>query len=87
MCSSDLGCPHAPGASGNAATEDLAFMLQAMGCDAGLDLGALLALRARLVSWIPGEPTHGSLWRAGLPLVLPPQAATPSLPQDQGQPA
>ena len=61
------GCPHAPGASGNAATEDLAFMLQAMGCQTGIDLDALLALRARVASWIVGEPTHGALWRAGLP--------------------
>jgi hydroxymethylglutaryl-CoA lyase len=81
------GCPHAPGASGNAATEDLAFMLQAMGCDAGLDLDALLALRARLVAWIPGQPTHGSLWRAGVPRVLPPHAKSAPLPHDQGLPA
>jgi hydroxymethylglutaryl-CoA lyase len=61
------GCPHAPGASGNAATEDLAFMLESMGCDTGIDLGALLALRERVVGWIVGEPTHGALWRAGVP--------------------
>ena len=61
------GCPHAPGASGNAATEDLVFMLEAMGCATGIDLNALLALRQRLVGWIPGEPTHGTLWQAGLP--------------------
>lgn len=61
------GCPHAPGASGNAATEDLAFMLAAMGIDTGLDVDALLALRAKVSGWIEGEPTHGALWRAGLP--------------------
>lgn len=61
------GCPHAPGASGNAATEDLAFMLAAMGMDTGLDIPALLALRAKVTGWIDGEPTHGTLWRAGLP--------------------
>ncbi|MBS0406352.1 MAG: hydroxymethylglutaryl-CoA lyase [Proteobacteria bacterium] len=61
------GCPHAPGASGNAATEDLAFMLAAMGIDTGLDIAALLALRERVAGWIAGEPTHGALWRAGLP--------------------
>ena len=61
------GCPHAPGASGNASTEDLAFMLAAMGIDTGLDIPALLALRARVAAWIEGEPTHGALWRAGLP--------------------
>jgi hydroxymethylglutaryl-CoA lyase len=61
------GCPHAPGASGNAATEDLAFMLAACGVATGLDIEALLALRQQLTDWLPGEQTHGALWRAGLP--------------------
>lgn len=61
------GCPQAPGASGNATTEDLVFMLEAMGCDTGISLPALLELRRRVVDWIPGEATYGSLWRAGLP--------------------
>ena len=61
------GCPHAPGASGNAASEDLAFMLQACGVKTGIDIEKLLALRAKVVGWLPGEPTHGALWRAGLP--------------------
>ncbi len=69
------GCPHAPGASGNAATEDLAFMLEAMGIDTGLDLAALLALRAQVAGWLEGEPTHGSLWRAGLPPTFATRAA------------
>jgi hydroxymethylglutaryl-CoA lyase len=61
------GCPHAPGASGNASTEDLAFMLEAAGVRTGLDIEALLRLRAQVAGWIDGEPTHGALWRAGLP--------------------
>jgi hydroxymethylglutaryl-CoA lyase len=61
------GCPHAPGASGNATTEDLAFMLHAMGHATGIDLPALLALRAQVATWLGDEPTHGTLWRAGLP--------------------
>lgn len=61
------GCPHAPGASGNASTEDLSFMLAAMGIDTGMNVNALLALRAKVAGWIDGEPTHGALWRAGLP--------------------
>jgi hydroxymethylglutaryl-CoA lyase len=69
------GCPHAPGASGNAATEDLAFMLEACGVDTGLDLPALLALRARVAGWLDGEATHGALWRAGLPGNFKPAAA------------
>lgn len=61
------GCPHAPGASGNAASEDLAFMLTGMGIETGIDLDRLLALRARVAGWLAGETLHGTLWRAGLP--------------------
>ncbi|TFZ06288.1 hydroxymethylglutaryl-CoA lyase [Ramlibacter henchirensis] len=64
------GCPHAPGASGNVATEDLAYMLASMGISTGLDFDALLALRGKLARWLEGEPLHGSLWRAGLPKTM-----------------
>jgi hydroxymethylglutaryl-CoA lyase len=64
------GCPHAPGASGNASTEDLAYMLASMGIDTGIDLDRLLELRARVAAWLEGEPTHGTLWRAGLPKTM-----------------
>ena len=69
------GCPHAPGASGNAASEDLAFMLAASGVDTGIDLPALLALRQKVVGWLAGEPTSGTLWRAGLPKTMAAVAA------------
>lgn len=61
------GCPYAPGASGNAASEDLAFMLARMGYDTGLDLDAMLALRAEVARELAGESLGGTLWRAGLP--------------------
>lgn len=61
------GCPHAPGASGNSVSEDLAFMLASMGYDTGIDIAQLLELRNKITSWIEGEETHGNLWRAGLP--------------------
>ncbi len=61
------GCPHAPGASGNVATEDLAYMFASMGVATGLDVERLLALRARVAGWLDGEALHGSIWRAGLP--------------------
>lgn len=61
------GCPHAPGASGNVSTEDLAFMLERMGVDTGLDVPALLALRQRVAGWLVGETLHGALWRSGIP--------------------
>jgi hydroxymethylglutaryl-CoA lyase len=61
------GCPHAPGASGNASTEDLAYMLGSMGLHTGVDLKGLLALRADVARWLEGEALHGALWKAGLP--------------------
>jgi hydroxymethylglutaryl-CoA lyase len=64
------GCPHAPGASGNVATEDVAYLFASMGVSTGLDFDALLALRARLAQWLDGEPLHGSIARAGLPKTM-----------------
>ncbi|MGN6581482.1 MAG: hydroxymethylglutaryl-CoA lyase [Bordetella sp.] len=64
------GCPHAPGASGNIATEDLAYMLASMGCATGLDNARLLSLRADAAQWLAGETLHGAVWRAGLPSTL-----------------
>jgi hydroxymethylglutaryl-CoA lyase len=64
------GCPHAPGASGNVATEDLAYLFASMGVPTGLDFDALIALRGRIAGWLDGEPLHGALWRAGLPRTL-----------------
>ena len=61
------GCPHAPGASGNASSEDLAYMLADMGIDTGIDIEALLALRAKVAGWLQGETLRGALWQAGVP--------------------
>jgi hydroxymethylglutaryl-CoA lyase len=65
------GCPHAPGASGNASSEDLAFMLADMGIATGIDISRLLALRAKVAQWLEGETLHGSLWLSGLPKTFP----------------
>jgi len=62
------GCPFAPGASGNIVTEDLVFMLEAMGLRTGIDLGGLIEVRRSLAQWLPGEPVYGFLADAGLPL-------------------
>jgi hydroxymethylglutaryl-CoA lyase len=62
------GCPFAPGASGNIVTEDLVFMLQAMGYDTGIDLPKLLKVREILRAALPGEPLYGFTPDAGLPL-------------------
>jgi hydroxymethylglutaryl-CoA lyase len=69
------GCPHAPGASGNVSTEDLAFMLDSMGKDTGIDLERLLVLRAKVARWLEGETLHGALARAGLPKTYAARAA------------
>lgn len=60
------GCPHAPGASGNVATEDLVFMLEEMGFDTGIDLEGLIAAQRRLAELLPGQPLYGKLAGAGL---------------------
>ncbi len=69
------GCPHAPGASGNVVTEDVAWMFASMGVPTGLDIGRLLALRRQVGHWLEGEPLHGTIWRAGLPRTLAGAAA------------
>lgn len=61
------GCPFAPGASGNIVTEDLVFMLEAMGLNTGIDLNKLLAVREILREAIPDEPLYGFTSEAGLP--------------------
>ena len=62
------GCPFAPGASGNIVTEDLVFMLEAMGLRTGIDLAALLEVRRILREALPGEELYGFTPDAGLPL-------------------
>jgi hydroxymethylglutaryl-CoA lyase len=62
------GCPFAPGASGNIVTEDLVFMLQAMGYETGIDLAKLLKVREIVAGALPGEPLYGFTPDAGLPL-------------------
>jgi hydroxymethylglutaryl-CoA lyase len=69
------GCPHAPGASGNVATEDLVFMLEEMGFDTGVDLDALIEAQRRLAELLPGRTLHGKLAAAGLTKNYPSHAA------------
>jgi hydroxymethylglutaryl-CoA lyase len=57
------GCPYAPGASGNVATEDMAAMLTAMGIETGVDLAALVAA-SRFAEEIIGRPLEGRYRRA-----------------------
>jgi hydroxymethylglutaryl-CoA lyase len=57
------GCPFAPGATGNVATEDLVWMFEGMGVSTGIDLHALLAV-ARDVATLPGAQTGGRVREA-----------------------
>jgi hydroxymethylglutaryl-CoA lyase len=61
------GCPFAPGATGNIVTEDLVFMLEAMGLETGIDLSRLLKAREILAAAVPGEELYGYVPAAGLP--------------------
>lgn len=54
------GCPFAPGATGNTATEDLVFTFENMGIGTGIDLNALLDA-AVFIAEIPGVETGGHL--------------------------
>jgi len=61
------GCPFAPGASGNIATEDLVFMFGQMGIETGVRLEELLRTAHLLQNMLPGTPLTGAVFRAGLP--------------------
>ncbi|MFA4891870.1 hydroxymethylglutaryl-CoA lyase [Brevundimonas sp.] len=58
------GCPFAPGATGNIATEDLVFMLERAGFSTGYDLDALIGT-ARWIGEKIGRPAPSALSRAG----------------------
>jgi isopropylmalate/homocitrate/citramalate synthase len=58
------GCPFAPRATGNVATEDLVYLLQGEGVETGIDLDALI----RVAEWMEGileRPLPGRVYRAG----------------------
>lgn len=58
------GCPYAPGASGNVASEDVIHMLHEMGIETGVDLEKIIAIAKKLQSWV-GHPTDSAVLRAG----------------------
>ena len=64
-CGGIGGCPFAPNATGNVATEDVVFMLERAGFDTGIDLGKMI----ETAQWIEGElghPISSNLSRAGV---------------------
>jgi hydroxymethylglutaryl-CoA lyase len=58
------GCPYAPGAAGNVATEDLVYMLHGMGIETGLDLDKLIEA-GKLAERIVGRALPGKVHLAG----------------------
>ncbi|WP_203453379.1 hydroxymethylglutaryl-CoA lyase [Jiangella aurantiaca] len=58
------GCPYAPGASGNIATEELVYLLEDMGIDTGIDLPALIGV-AGLAERLVGHKLDSQVLRAG----------------------
>lgn len=58
------GCPYAPGAAGNLATEDLVYLLDGLGIEHGVDLGRILEA-ARFVAGALGKPLASKVGQAG----------------------
>ena len=58
------GCPYAPRASGNVATEDLVYLLAREGIETGVDLDALIRM-SQWLEGILGRKLEGQLYRAG----------------------
>ena len=59
------GCPYAPGAAGNVATEDLVYMLHGMGIETGIDLERLVEA-AKAAGSIVGRALPGKVHQAGI---------------------
>ena len=59
------GCPYAPGASGNVATEDVVYMLEGMGVRTGVDLDRLVDC-SRLASSLVGHEMPSKYYRAAM---------------------
>ncbi|MBV8281151.1 MAG: hydroxymethylglutaryl-CoA lyase, partial [Candidatus Eremiobacteraeota bacterium] len=51
------GCPYAPGASGNLATEDLLYMLHGMGIETGVSLDGVVAASSLIATALDHPPT------------------------------
>jgi hydroxymethylglutaryl-CoA lyase len=62
------GCPYAPKATGNIATEDLVYLLEGEGIDTGVDLDALVAV-AEWLEGVLGRRLEGQVYRAGVSAV------------------
>jgi hydroxymethylglutaryl-CoA lyase len=73
------GCPYAPGASGNVATEDIVHMLDCMGYDTGLDVPSLIEV-AGVLEGLVRHPLPAQVSRAGVRLKRHPPPLAPAQP-------
>jgi isopropylmalate/homocitrate/citramalate synthase len=58
------GCPYAPRATGNVATEDLVYLLEGEGIETGVDLDALIVV-SEWLEGVLGRQLEGYVYRAG----------------------
>ena len=58
------GCPFAPRATGNIATEDLVYLLHGMGCETGIDLDTLIEVASWMAQQL-GKQLPGQVYKAG----------------------
>ncbi len=73
------GCPFAPKANGNIATEDLVYLLDGEGVDTGIDLEALIGVSEWLEN-VLGRPLESQVYRAGpFPVAATPEATSASI--------
>jgi isopropylmalate/homocitrate/citramalate synthase len=74
------GCPYAPRATGNVATEDLVYLLEGEGIETGVDLDALVSVSEWLED-VLGRRLEGQVYRAGVwpPKRTTPEAASPAI--------
>ena len=72
------GCPYAPGASGNMATEDLVYMLNSMAIESGVDLNRLVAASSIIAPYLD-HPLPGRYLQACTKRAMPVAGATTSV--------
>jgi hydroxymethylglutaryl-CoA lyase len=66
------GCPFAPGAAGNLATEDLLYMLHGLGIETGVDLEQVVAASRFIAGKLGHAPASKYLQAAGCPIPAQP---------------
>ena len=73
------GCPYAPGATGNIATEELVHMLSLLGVNTGVDLDALIAIARQRVVAVVDHPLESSFQKADPSWMLHPSPSAQHL--------